>query len=440
MSISSRIQEIETHIGDVYDTIDYSYDTTGVNKNIINIPKYLKKGYIDIINNGIDTLYNNFPKVSGIGSNLSLTPTYEAPMKLNEIQGDTFQKNTPTPDTPVEIQSVTGLQNIEVCGKNLFNISSTPTQNTLSQAGITATINNDGTITCNGTKSANYKYIRYDITLPAGTYYFSGCPSSGSSTTYSTLVQTGTVSSTQVLDTGSGNTFTLTETTTIQYFPVRVAIGSVTFNNTIFKPMIAKVPVTYNDFEKYQSQTYNLSLGNIELNKIGDYQDRIYKDNGKWYVEKQIGKVVLDGSETWETQWNGDNIHGWRTTIPNLKQTTSSRQSSYVISDYYETRTQDENFSTGNYGISNRANQSQIIIKNNDITSVNDFKTWLGTHNTTVLYQLATPTYTEITNTELIEDLETLYTAKSQEGTTNISITSEDLEMILNVSALKGDA
>ena len=44
MSIASRIEEIETHIGDVYDTIDYSYDTTGVNENIINIPKYLKKG------------------------------------------------------------------------------------------------------------------------------------------------------------------------------------------------------------------------------------------------------------------------------------------------------------------------------------------------------------------------------------------------------------
>ena len=108
MSIASRIQEIETHIGDVYDTINYSYDTTGINKNIINIPKYLKKGYIDIINNGIDTLYNNFPKVSGIGSNLSLTPTYEAPMKLNEIQGDTSQDtNYPLPSGYTRYTSVT---------------------------------------------------------------------------------------------------------------------------------------------------------------------------------------------------------------------------------------------------------------------------------------------------------------------------------------------
>ena len=189
----------------------------------------------------------------------------------------------------------------------------------------------------------------------------------------------------------------------------------------------------------------------IELNKIGTYEDFIFKNEpnnpnydssltlNSWYITKNIGKVVLNGSETWETQWNGDNIHGWRTTIPNLKQTTSGSQSSYVISDYYETRTQDENFSTGSYGISNRTNQSQIIIKNNDITSQNDFITWLGTHNVEVLYQLATPIYEVITNTELINQLETLYNAKSKNGTTNINVTSEDLSMILNVSALKGE-
>ena len=37
----------------------------------------------------------------------------------------------------------------------------------------------------------------------------------------------------------------------------------------------------------------------IELCKIGDYQDSIVKDNGKWYLNKQIGKVVLNGSESW---------------------------------------------------------------------------------------------------------------------------------------------
>ena len=38
----------------------------------------------------------------------------------------------------------------------------------------------------------------------------------------------------------------------------------------------------------------------IELNKIETYQDYIYKENNKWYLHKEIGKVVLNGSEaTW---------------------------------------------------------------------------------------------------------------------------------------------
>ena len=83
----------------------------------------LNKGLIDIINNGIDNLYSNFPKVSGIGSNLSLTPTYEAPMRSEIYYGDTLQNGTPTPSSPIDIQTATGLQNVNVCGKNLCDIS-----------------------------------------------------------------------------------------------------------------------------------------------------------------------------------------------------------------------------------------------------------------------------------------------------------------------------
>mgnify|MGYP006974713795 CR=1 FL=1 len=68
------------------------------------------------------------------------------------------------------------------------------------------------------------------------------------------------------------------------------------------------------------------------------------------------------------------------------------------------------------------------------------FKTWLSNNNTIVYYILSTPTTTEITNTELIEQLETLYNAKSKNGTTNITITSQDLAMIMGVNVIKGDA
>ena len=120
-TIATKLEYLNTTKEKIRDSINLTGANIGTSDTFRSYANKLKKGYIDIINNGIDTLYNNFPKVSGIGSNLSLTPTYEAPMKLNEIQGDTLQENTPTPDTPVEIQSVTGNQEIKVTGKNLCN-------------------------------------------------------------------------------------------------------------------------------------------------------------------------------------------------------------------------------------------------------------------------------------------------------------------------------
>jgi hypothetical protein len=58
-------------------------------------------------------------------------------------------------------------------------------------------------------------------------------------------------------------------------------------------------------YEPYstEQQTQLISLGSIELAKIGDYTDRIYKDNGKWYVEKNIEKIESYNGETINTDY-----------------------------------------------------------------------------------------------------------------------------------------
>ena len=134
----------------------------------------------------------------------------------------------------------------------------------------------------------------------------------------------------------------------------------------------------------------------IELCKIGDYQDRIYKQDGNWYLEKKIGKVVLNGTETgwW---WNSGNNRA-QGPLTNAKTTTT------IYSNYFK----------GGTGYNDRTVNSAYIYDNNyiwiyldssEISSLNAFKTWLGTHNTTVYYVLATPTTEEITNDELISQL-----------------------------------
>ena len=58
-----------------------------------------------------------------------------------------------------------------------------------------------------------------------------------------------------------------------------------------------EIPTTY---EAYNGITYPINLpSGMELCKIGTYQDYFYKENDKWYLHKEIGKVVLNGSENY---------------------------------------------------------------------------------------------------------------------------------------------
>jgi hypothetical protein len=165
----------------------------------------------------------------------------------------------------------------------------------------------------------------------------------------------------------------------------------------------------------------------IELCKIGDYQDYFYKSNNKWYVEKQIGKVVLDGSEDWSIQsYQTQYYYRLNTNIPN-------QISGYC--NYLNVIPNNETII--NYTNSIRVNISYIdaILDKSNIP-VADFQTWLSTHNTILYYALATPTTTEITDTTLIEQLNNLEKAYSYDTQTNISQINADKPFIINAEAI----
>lgn len=70
--------------------------------------------------------------------------------------------------------------------------------------------------------------------------------------------------------------------------------------------------------------------------------------------------------------------------------------------------------------------------------STADIKNWLTTHNVTYYFPINTPTYEEITNTNLLNELNELEKIMSYNGQTNISV-SGNLPMILDITALKGE-
>ena len=179
------------------------------------------------------------------------------------------------------------------------------------------------------------------------------------------------------------------------------------------------VGVTISNENNSESKTLPVSLGNIELCKIGDYQDYLYKNNGKWYKYNAINKLVLNGSENWVTGSFGTNSYLLR--IIGIKYPLNANDTGlFIKSSHFRGIPITSRLTSGNNLIYLEPSPF-INIRNTPFTSISDFKTWLSTHNTIVYYILETPTDTEITDATLISQLEEISKTLSYQGQTNIT-------------------
>jgi len=179
-----------------------------------------------------------------------------------------------------------------------------------------------------------------------------------------------------------------------------------------------------------------------ELCKIGNYQDRIYKNAGKWYVERQVGKVVLDGSRNWSLTSGSGRYSFW----------VRNTQISGMLDEPHVKTCDKFIYSSSAFNVApvpslceNSIPTTPLTIFNTDGsqgTTTTDWRTWLASNPTTVYYALATPTTTEITNSELVGQLERLRHSHTYADTTNFSITatSPNLPAYLKVVAFGDDA
>jgi len=182
------------------------------------------------------------------------------------------------------------------------------------------------------------------------------------------------------------------------------------------------VEITISNEDNTQEQNYPISLGDIELCKIGEYQDYIYKENDNWYKYSAIGKVVLDGTETGQEYSNKDteNYYCYWLNAPD-DIIVSQNVLNLLKCNYFKESTWNDIYSKSHDTpvIALRDNK-RLYFRSGENTFSN-FQAWLSTHNTIVYYVLATPTTTQITDTTLINQLNALEEAYSYEDVTNIS-------------------
>lgn len=292
-------------------------------------------------------------------------------------------------------------------GKNKFNSKDTIQDDYITGSGMTYSIDN-GVYTLNGSNTRVYIFISYNLTLPAGTYTYSGCPSGGSNTGYSALIKAN--NNTNYWDYGNGVTFTLEEEQTITVYPVRVGSARITVNNLKFYTMINE-GTTAEPYEPHQKP-------------------------GEWYIEKPIKRYKFTGSEYYAINTNWDNsytniLHIFTNDVPNWK----TGQTEFYSNNFKCTIESGRDFTqemmtchTTNasiYFFIAYSRLNGVTATSTNTQKVAAFKEWLNNNPTEIEYRLNNTEYEEITNEGLINQLNEIQNLQMQEGETNIYWTGE---------------
>ena len=365
---------------------------------------------------------------------------------------------SPNPDYPQEVHVVSGDNEVEVVGQNVFDMNWLSGSNITIENGVAigTGVNFYYAFGRNENFIPNTNYGNKQISISASAYN----DSDGTSTSNGLVFQINYTDNTYDRLYFQNNNITKTTKTITSNNSKEIKNISLSYiSGGSYVWHISEVMITYGDtpqpYEEYKKTTYPINLPEgMFLGSIGDYKDRFFKtiegdsvydsldsatketlDSNEWYLEKNIGKVEYDGSndESWSYGDQSTQLVTRRfiATINDIKQGTNN-QYPCLCNRFKQGPNNVDNFvfiTTGN---------GKVWFGSTTLSSLDTsgFRTWLSTHTTILYYVLATPTYTKIEGT-LASQLEALNGAKSYTGQTNISQTNDDLPFVLSVSALK---
>ena len=189
------------------------------------------------------------------------------------------------------------------------------------------------------------------------------------------------------------------------------------------------------DYESYKENSIIAHLPEGEfIGKIGDtYKDTLKveynEEDGQYHLilNKMVGKVVLDGSENWYKGLNARGLTYFYCSVtdrliggPNPFVSNFAVGSLWTLESYINIA----GFSGGNTAFN-------IMLEDTSITTANDFKQWLSTHNTEVYYALATPYVVDLGIVDMpttYDDVTNLFTDSYLMPTINVEYYTEILE------------
>lgn len=328
----------------------------------------------------ISTYYLLIAVKNGVTVNTTIYPMLE--------KGSKTHSYIPYGKYGIEVKSI---------GRNLLNLINTNDVLPLTKDGITMTINTDGTFHLEGTKTgtdwANFSFKTPTTVLKANTSY------------YSTL----TLKCYRVSDnTFYGNKSGLINPTEDVYFDgCYLAYWQDTAYKEDIIPMIVfgnEKPTTY--------EPYKENITTIQLDEpLRSLPNGVCDTYENGVITRRIKKLVVDGTENWYlgTSQNLTNTNLFVLTIAD-----QSKNNVPIICDRFSKKTV---WGHDVEGIYLQGNNGALMVRLNKDrlveNTVSGFKTWLSENNTEVIYELAEPIITEITDSEMITALENIRTFKN---------------------------
>jgi len=177
-----------------------------------------------------------------------------------------------------------------------------------------------------------------------------------------------------------------------------------------------------------KSQTYPVTLpAGIFLGKIDTASNYIYGSKDNWKLHLGLGKMTLNGEESWV---KGSLKPLYTLSVPTVARLASSSSIGKVLCDYLPPTSPNSIWDNDKDGITNLNDQNGIRIRlKDDPYTLDQFKAWLLTNTPEVYYALATETDVDITDSTLVTQLndiaENLLTYK---GGTIVITSSDNLE------------
>lgn len=320
----------------------------------------------------------------------------KAPLQNLKLFGKTTQNGTPTPDAPVPLVSVgdSGSFEVGVYGKNLipypYHSGASYTSN-----GVTFTADENGVITVNGTSTGNINYnlmMYKNVVANEDLYLANICTDKNIALVcYYKLDGKGTWTGAKIPK--GANWLTC-------YLEIK---SGVTINNATVKPMVS-VGEKATEYEPYTKQTLTMPY---TLRSLPNTDTEDTKDFTTGVKTQKVGKFDITSDLTfYANRYNEDIEAGWNSTFFFTHLNELGLQiDNNAVCDYFPKKECYNRNNIGFYIQSNivafRVPNSLLADTSTQALAIQSLKTWLSDKTITVLYELATPIETPLTETEL---------------------------------------